>query len=185
LRFYDAAKILEEKPMETRFENRCRFSKENLLEMIWRIRKPATIYLLACSTVLLACSATLFFYLNDLPRGFAALFLALFFILYGLFLPRFSVNRQLKQHRELYHTEIVSDIAFYDDYYFSTSEQTKAETKTDYSQIKRVLRTKHLYLLRLSAQIVYLVDKNGFTKGNAADFESFIREKAVRAKIRF
>ncbi len=171
--------------MESRFENSCRFSKENLLEMTKRIRKPSTIYLLVCSAVLLVCSAVLFFYLYDLTRGFAALFLALFFIFFSLFQPRLSVSRLLKQYRELYHAEIVSDVAFFDDYLFSTSEQTKGETKTDYTQIKRVMRTQHLYLLRLGAQVVYLVDRDGFTKGNAADFEAFIREKAIRAKIRF
>lgn len=171
--------------MEPQFENRCRFSKENLLEMTKRIRKPSTIYLLVCSAILFVCSAVLFFYLYDLTRGIAALFLALFFISYALFLPRFSVSRLQKQYRELYHAEIVSDIAFFDDYLFSTCEQTKGETKTDYTQIKRIMRTQHLYLLRLGAHVVYLVDRGGFSKGNAADFEAFIREKAVRARIRF
>jgi len=171
--------------MESYFENKCRFSKANLLEMTKRIRKPSTINLFVCSAMLLVCSAVFFFYLYDLALGFAALFLALFFIFFSLLLPRVSVNRLQKQHRELYHAEIVSELAFYDDHLFSTSEQTKGEIKTDYTQIKRILRTQHLYLLQLGVQVVYLVDRNGFTKGNAADFEAFIREKATRAKIRF
>lgn len=86
---------------------------------------------------------------------------------------------------ELYHTEIESELQFFDDSILSLSEQTKTESRLDYTQIKTVLRTKNLYIIRLGAQLVLLVDKYGFTKGGCADFEMLMRQKAVKAKIKF
>ncbi len=54
-----------------------------------------------------------------------------------------------------------------------------------YVKVTRVLRTKNLYVIRLSAQLVLLVDKNGFTKGDCAGFEALMKQKATKAKFNF
>ncbi len=169
---------------ETLFENRCRYTRAILLEMSNRIRRPARIVMLVCVAVLLACAALYWFYLGDSLMTAVCAALAALFAAYEALVLRLSVRSTLQRYQELYHAPLESRTFFYDDYILNTNEQTKGELRLEYTQLTALLETKHLYLLRLRRQLVVPVDKDGFVGGERSAFERFIREKAVKAKIR-
>lgn len=172
--------------MDPIFVNRCTFNKKNLMEMTKHTRRGLRVLVYVCGAILLLTALVEYFVPYDFSMAFYSLFLGLFFSVYMAFLPRLSARITLKRNNTLYHAEVVSELRFYADHFASSSEQTHAHTDINYPQIRRVIRTKHLYLLQLDAQLVLLADKAGFADGaSCAAFESFLREKATRARFVF
>ena len=171
--------------MEALLVNNCAFSKEHLTDMVKTTRKASRIVIAVCVVVFLLLAAVNYFLLYDVFMAIMMLFCALFFGVFEALVPGISVKKILKRYDELYHTEVVSELHFGEDSIFSTSPQTKSESTILYPQIKRVLRSKNLYIIRLGAQLVLLVDKYGFTKGGCADFELLMKQKATNAKIKY
>lgn len=171
--------------MEPIFVNRCTFNKKNLTEMIKHTRGGLRALVYVCGAVLLLVALVEYFILYDFSMAFFSFFLGLFFTVYMALLPRLSARITLKRYQVLYHTEVISELRFFEDTIATYSEQTRAETSINYTQIKRVIRTKNLYLLQLGAQLVLLVDKVGFERGDCDGFEQFIKGKATSARFVF
>lgn len=170
--------------METLFENKCIYSKENLLELAKKTRpKIRDIVLFIMITF---CTAYVIYSFIQYDYFGATIFLLLCAFVVGIeiLLPYIEVNKALKRFQEIYHTEVETTILFYDDHMIGINEQTSGKTKTEYIQLIEVIQTKGLYLLRMKENINILVDKSGFIKGDRAAFEAFIKEKASKAKIR-
>lgn len=110
--------------------------------------------------------------------------LAVVFSFYPTFRIRFLAKRREKILLEMYGVVPENVIMFYDETVMATSLTNKAETKLEYSKIKKVTQCKNMYLLILSKGVVLMVDKKSFEKGNCEEFEKFITEKAVNAKIK-
>lgn len=171
--------------MEALLVNKCAYNKENLTEMVKATRKFATTVLLVCVVILILLSGVYAFYLYDLLMAGLTLFFAALFGVYEVLVPTAGVKKVLKRYQELYHTEVESELFFCEDSILNTSPQTKGESTIIYSQIKKVLRTKNLYIIRIGAQLVLIVHKDGFSKGGCADFEVLMRQKATQAKIKY
>ena len=171
--------------MDPIFVNRCAFDKRNLLEMTKYTRRTMRTVVYLSATLLILSGLFDLIWLGGVSKGLLWLGLGLLFLVYTLLLPHLSVRTMLKRYDALYHTEIVSELQFFKDNITTRSEQTNAQTNVLYPQIKWVIRTKHLYLLQMSAQLVLLVDKEGFTTGSCEDFEIFIRDRAASAKFLF
>lgn len=75
-------------------------------------------------------------------------------------------------------------ILFYQEHMMDFNEQTNGKTIIEYAQIIKVTKTKGLYLLMMRQNLILLIDKNGFVKGDKTAFETFIIEKAINAKIK-
>ena len=170
--------------MEPIYQNTCRYSKANRLEMAKRTTKVS--YTVICMLVIVYCiGSTIYFILmNDLLGSMCCFLLSVFFILFCIYLPYRNVNRVMRRSYSLYHSEVESDVCFFADYILVVNKQTSGQTKIDYTQIIKVTQTKNLYLLILKENLVVPIDKNGFVKGNRDDFERFIIGKAVNAKIK-
>ena len=171
--------------MDPIFVNRCAFNKRNLLEMTKYTRRTMRTVVYLSATLLILSGLFDLIWLNEVTQGLLWLALGIIFLAYTLLLPHVSVNAMLKRYDALYHTEIASELQFFKENITTRSEQTNAQTNVLYPQIKWVIRTKHLYLLQMSAQLVLLVDKEGFTTGSCEDFEIFIRDRAASAKFLF
>lgn len=171
--------------MEALLINKCTFNKANLLEMTKAIRKSASIALIACSVILFAVSVLNFVVKDSVSTGIVMLVLAVFFGVFDLWLPGYTANAMYKRYQMIYHKEIFSELQFFDDSILSLGEQAKAESHMSYAKVTRVIRTKSLYIIRLSAQLVLLVDQNGFSKGDCAGFEALMKQKATKAKFNF
>ena len=172
--------------MEPVFINHCPLNKRNLAEMSKHTRRGARVIVYICSVLLLLVALTEYFVIYDFSTAFFALFLGVFFFAYVQLLPRISARMTLKRYQVLYHAEVVSELQFFDDHILMQSEQSKEHIELQYEQIKRVIRTKTLYLLQLDAHLVLLADKAGFQNGaSCITFEAFLRQKAIRARFVF
>ena len=172
--------------MEPVFINHCTLNKKNLAEMAKHTRRGARVIVNICSVLLLLVALTEYFVIYDFSTAFFALFLGVFFFAYVQLLPRISARMTLKRYQVLYHAEVVSELQFFEDHVLMQSEQSKEHIELQYAQIKKVIRTKNLYLLQLGAQLILLADKTGFSDGaSCSAFEGFIRQKASRSKFRF
>ena len=170
--------------MEPMFINHCAHNKKNLAEMARHTRRGARVIVITCSIILLLIALFEYFVIYDLSTAFFSLFLGAFFFVYVQLLPRISARMTLKRYQVLYHAEVVSELQFFEDHILMQSEQSKEHTELQYEQIKKVIRTKNLYLLQLSAQLVLLADKAGFANGASCQaFEAFLRQKAIRARF--
>ncbi|MEN6596040.1 MAG: YcxB family protein [Clostridiaceae bacterium] len=172
--------------MEPKFVNSCAHNKKNLVEMSKHTRRGARVLVIVCALFLLLIALFEYFVIYDFSMAFFSLFLGAFFFVYIQLLPRISARTTLKRYQVLYHADVVSELQFFEDHILMQSEQTKEHIELQYAQIKKVVRTKNLYLLQLSAQLVLLADKAGFQSGaSCLAFEGFLRQKAVRARFIF
>ena len=172
--------------MEPVFVNFCTLNKKNLADMAKHTRRGARVIVNICSVLLLIIALFEYFVIYDFSTAFFSLFLGAFFFAYIQLLPRISARMTVKRYQVLYHAEIVSELQFFDDHILMQSEQSKEHIELQYEQIKKIIRTKNLYLLQLDAHLVLLADKAGFKNGaSCGAFEAFLRQKAIRARFVF
>ncbi len=170
--------------METLFENKCIYSKKNLLEMAKKTQKK--------QLVVVNIFVMIFFVLNAFSQILIhnSIGMGVFFLLCAglisltFFLPNITANNISKQYHELYHTEYQTMSLFYQEHMVDFNEHTNGKTIIEYAQIIKVAQTKGLYLLMMRQNLVLLIDKNRFIKGDKAAFEAFIKEKAIKAKVK-
>lgn len=171
--------------MEPVFINKFKHTKEMYIETNKAYSKFSRIILSLCILAVYLVLAFCFFYFYYEPV--TAIILAVVGIVFSFYpTARFYIfaKRREKQLLELYDTIPECDTMFYDDHLLSVSITSKEELNLNYAKIKKVKQSRNLYLLILNNKIVVMVDKNRFEKGTCEEFEKFIKEKAVNAKIR-
>lgn len=168
--------------MEAIFENECSYSKANLADFQYNMKgRGYRIANLAIPAFALLMSALLFL-LNSAHYAIMVLILAVCSGCISLLLPWIVVRSTLRQHRVLYDGVLDTRACFYDDRIVVHGIQSKAENTFQYGQVKRMRKTKLLYLIAAEGGLFILVDRNGFTKGKAEDFEAFIEQKITRKR---
>ena len=110
--------------------------------------------------------------------------LGVFITLYPTFRIYFLANKREKILLEMYDTVPENVIMFYQEKIMTESLTNKAESTVEYSKIKKIKQSKNMYLLILNRDLVLMVNKNNFEKGSCEEFEKFIKEKAINAKIK-
>ncbi len=170
--------------MEAIFINRLAQTKENLLEMNMSYDKVKRITVQVIIAVIFVALGVLYFLIDLVLPGILMLALAVVFPFLLTLKLRLHCKNSVKQQMILYNKVVEGETSFYDEELKSVSEAGKTEITLEYSKIKKVKQSKNLYLLVLDKRLVVMVDKNRFEKGTAADFEEFIKQKAVNAKIK-
>ena len=61
---------------------------------------------------------------------------------------------------------------------YNTGNENKMQIS--YDKIKKVIKTKHYYLLKSKAKLCWAFKKDGFTTGNPEEFLSFLRNKGFK-----
>ena len=165
--------------MEPLFENRYIWSKKALREMHYRVFRPWIIGI----SVLVALVILAIVFLSLLSGTPLREFLSPpFFVLIVLYviillLPLYQAAITNKRLIQLYGSEPDVTVRFYDDHFVDLTKQTGAELNLQYAQIIRILETGSLLLLKLRGATFILVDKNGFTRGDAASLKAFLQQK--------
>ena len=169
--------------MEPLFINKCTYTKEAILEAYLgygkRERRVQTLILLICDFLAITISFIHF----EFQIMMLLLILNILFFFFVFALPRIIAHRSYKVNLEVLKEPIVGTTEYYDDKFLSIAYPTKAEINIQYAQLKRVISSKNLYLLVIRFQLFFIIDKNGFDKINMVEFERFIKEKAVNAKV--
>ena len=162
--------------MEPLFENRFTWSKKALREMHYRVFRPWLIGIGVLVALFLLMIVFLSFFSGMPLREFLSppFFVLIVFYIIFLFLPLYQAavtNRRLLQ---LCGSEPDVVVRFYDDHFVDQTKQTGTELNLQYAQIIRIMETGSLLLLKLKGATFILVDKNGFTRGDAASLIEFL-----------
>ena len=169
--------------MEPLFTNKCTYTKEAILEAYLsynkRERRIQTPLMLICDFLAITMSFIHF----ELKLMMFLLIINILFFFFVFAVPRLVAHRSYKVNLEVLKEPIVGTTAYYDDNFVSIAYPTKAEINVQYNQLKRIISSKNLYLLVIRFQLFFIIDKNGFDKINMVEFERFIKEKAVNAKV--
>lgn len=164
--------------MEVKFQNKCTYSKDVLLELAKHSRKKSlTVYCIGF-IVLFTLLGIIYAFRNP---GVGLIFFAGILILAVILAV--SPGRQAKtlyqRNQALYHCEVVTQLYFYEDSFVFRNEQSGGELKLLYSQIKKVKESPRLFLLTLDGGNVIIVDKNGFLSGEAGSFPAFLKTVSI------
>lgn len=168
--------------METLFENSYIRDKKHYKELYnyFFFRRPAMII---CHIIILIVLITtsvdviLFGWIDNYAFSLVMIFIVILRIL-NYFL---QVNSVVKRDREMFDGSPSVKITVTEEYI----EHTLADsitTQMKFDKIKRGIETKKLIMLRSKANLVYILPKECFSKGNAEELKEFIRGKGIKIK---
>ena len=171
--------------MEPLFINKIMQSKKNLVEMNKAFSGVKfTMFRIIVSAFMLLFSAFWYFELQSLTGCIIVALIGIAYFFIPLIQLHYNTSKHEKRYILLYNRVPQGTTYFYDNNIFSDCEVTKGELNVSYDKIIKIKQSKNLYLLILKEKLVIMVDKKRFEKGNCEDFEKFIKEKAVNAKIK-
>lgn len=168
---------------EPLFTNKCTYTKEVYRDSYLNFNKPKrTLFVIITSFFMLITLLELMLNAATFEINFAFFLLFIGLIVF-LFVPLYNSNLSYKRSLEIYHEEIVVSLSFFEDRFVTIAHPSNATFTIQYSQLKRVIATKKLYLLVVHLRLFYIIDKNGFDKINMLEFEQFLHQKAPKAKF--
>ncbi|PKM40805.1 MAG: hypothetical protein CVV04_06375 [Firmicutes bacterium HGW-Firmicutes-9] len=169
--------------MEPLFTNTCAYSKKNLQEAMFALNKRKRILIsLFCLFSIAGCIYNYIIWYDYLfiIMAFGLLALLLFKYVYQIMnKAKVIADRCIL----LYHEVPIQTVRFFDDRLEPVSIMSKEELSFEYTQIIRVEKSKRLYVLFFNGKVMIILDKSKFDNITLEEFERFIREKAVNAKV--
>lgn len=100
----------------------------------------------------------------------------------GFYIPKrngiISYNKEL----DLYGEEVILINSFYENSLSTYHTQADIYIDLNYVDIKKIVETKHLYVLLSNKANAVLVYKDGFEPNNSDSFLTFIKSKSINSK---
>ena len=120
------------------------------------------------------------FIFNETCNWFVFIFAPLYFLcqFYCYF---YQVNIMIKRDFEVHGKEIRVETIVTNEYIQNTAS-TGAVNKLEFDKIKKASHTKNLILLRTNTNLIFVLRKDTFTKGNKDDFVHFLSSKGIKTK---
>ena len=169
--------------MEPLFTNKCTYTKSTLRESLMNYQKRQRTLIVILIGAVAVISLIQLVLTGEVPTLTLLLFLIVMYLFAFVFVPIISSNLAYKRNNEIFHEEVVNTFSFFEDHFVSLTTPSNATIDIQYSQLKRVVETKQYYLLVMSQNLFYIIDKNGFDRVNTFEFTKFLREKAPKAKF--
>ena len=169
--------------MEPLFTNTCAYSKENLQEAMFALYKRKKFLMsLFCLFCIGGC---LYYYFIWYDYLFVLMAFALLAVLIYKYVYQIVSKAKLTASRciLLYHEIPVQTVRFFDNRLEPVSIMSKEELSFEYTQLIRVEKSRHLYVLYFNGKMMVILDKSNFENISLEEFERFIKEKAVNAKV--
>lgn len=168
--------------MDVMFENSYIRTKE-LFKEIYRFiyfKRPVYIFfdiLLGLSFLANIVCLIYGYQFNNIPLIIVPLFYSIQFYKYFK-----AVNVSIKRDNEInpdtpFHVNTIVTKEF-----FQSATSTGSVNQLKFSQIKKAIQTKNLILLLSQANIIYILKKDAFTKGNHIEFIHFIETIGIQIK---
>ena len=85
----------------------------------------------------------------------------------------------MKRDIELHGKAIEVDM-YVTDEAIDMKQSTGSVTTLKYTDIKKVVKTSKFYYVWSKSNMLYTFKKSGFSKGNAEEFLSFLRDKGIK-----
>ena len=130
-------------------------------------------------TLFVALTSALLFSSGVFDSAIILALMCVLLILVGFVRPILAARQQVKRNAILTgnNTPSPTKLKFYDDKLVTFNTAIEKEITFKYSQFKKLKKTKNLYLLALPERLYLMIDRKGFSVGDAEEFEKFIKEK--------
>lgn len=167
--------------MEVLFENSYT-RDEKLIKEIYRYEYFRRKLLIIFDIVMILCLLSNILILVVEKKCYWGVFiLAPLYFLYKFFCYWCQVRIIIKRDQEVHGKEISVETIVTNEYIQNTAS-TGTVNKLEYENIRNVVQTNNLILLRSKANLVYIFQKDAFTIGNAEDFIKFLKDKGIKVK---
>lgn len=167
--------------MEVLFENSY-VRDEKLIKEIYRYEYFRRKLLIIFDIVMILCLLSNILILVVEKKCYWGVFiLAPLYFLYKFFCYWRQVRIIIKRDQEVHGKEISVETIVTNEYIQNTAS-TGAVNQLAYENIRNVVQTKNLILLRSEANLVYIFRKDAFTKGNVEDFIKFLKDHEIKVK---
>ena len=171
--------------MEALFINKFKHTKESYIEMNMKYSQFSRMFFGFLFFALFGFLSLFgYFVLYNLVYTAVLAVFAIVFSFYPTIRIYFLARKREKVLLEMYDAIPENIVMFFDENIMTKSLTNNAEQNLAYTKIKKVKQSRNMYLLILSKGVVLMVNKDGFEKGTSEEFEKFITEKAVNAKIK-
>ncbi len=167
--------------MEPIFENRYIRDKETAKEI------SAFLYLKRPSGIVVGILCALCFavHLTFLILGYEYSVLGFIllptYLAYKYYCYFVSKNSFIKRDAEISKGDIVITTGVYEDHITVTASNGSV-VELEYDKIKKISVTKNYILILSKARLIYILKKDGFTKGSLSEFTAFIKSKGIKIK---
>ncbi len=167
--------------METLFENKHVRTKEVLKEFYRHYFFGRTVTIICYGILLVVLLLNIILAL--LGRGYSVWVMVFVPLFIGLQIFNYyrALNIAAKRDKEVGGGEISVETLVFDDHIQSTSSNG-AVNKLGYGSIKSVTATKNLIFITSEARMIYILRKDGFTKGTYEAFMGFLINKGIKVK---
>ena len=167
--------MVQQKTMNTQFENRYLTTDNMLSEYIRRVLLVEQLSITTATSILLGGFLFLALYCGMYVLSVMSGCIMLTQLSVVIFSPR-RVLRQMKERTSSINNgqKCESVVKFGDN--ISISEGTFSMT-VEYSQILKIHHLKYLYVLMFGKHNAIILDLTGFTIGSFEDFQTFIKQK--------
>lgn len=170
--------------MEPLFQTYTKNTKAHLIELVKGMRSTAltVVMYVLCAGIL--GGAVFNYYFKDVTSAVLFGLMGLLFLAWYIVTPYYVANTNHKRQNTALGGDAETETSFYEDRFVTITLQSKSELSLQYAQIRRVIKTRSLYLIVLPQQLVVSLDQKGFTTGSPEGLEAFLKEKAPKAKYR-
>lgn len=165
--------------METKFENHYVRDKEwaNDIFSYISFRRPIHIVIYILSALSLGIGIY-----NLIVYYYLQIVLFLVPVIWGgLLLYIYFKNKKATMKRDIeLHGKAIEVDMYVTDEAIEMKQSTGSVTTLKYADIKKVVRTSKFYYVWSKSNMLYTFKKSGFSKGNAEEFLSFLRDKGIK-----
>ena len=95
-------------------------------------------------------------------------------------LPYQWAKKRYQEEEQQYGEPVTLQTSFQEDALTVRVAQNEKTVTLSYEQVEKLKRLDHIYILKMRDGSILLLDREGFTKGDAAAFVSFIKEKCTQ-----
>jgi len=169
--------------MEPIFTNACAYSRENLQEAMFALNRRKKI--LVSLWFLFCIAGFIYYYIVLYDYLFIIMALAMLALLLYKYVYQILNKAKVMAERciVICHEVPVQTVRFFEDHVEPVSIMSKDELSLNYDQLIRVEKSRRLYVLYFNGKIMIILDKSKFENKTLEEFEHFIKEKAVKAKV--
>lgn len=169
--------------MEPLFENNYTRDKNLAKEMYQHIffKRPLNMVLNGLLLLVFVVNLSIAIGTNDWSNGLYLIIIPVFFG-YEVFTYYRAVNTMVKRDLEVNQGQKIEIVVTVSEEGLQQKASTGGESQLAYADIKKTMQTKNLILLQSEANLLYILRKDTFTKGNAKEFVAFLQGKGVKIK---
>ena len=169
--------------METIFVNHCTYTYSKYLELKKTLLKDIlrTGYVICAICLVILCVGLYF------KQGFSMAIgvVGLVFFGYRAFVsPVLLAKADARRDKKTYSgNEMQTIINFYEDHLLAVNALSGSKTKIKYDDIYYIKKSKSMFIIGMDQNLVLLVDKNGFEKGSAEEFQKFVDDNFDNSEV--